>query len=527
MPPDKHMTSRNMTHHIRHRFFPAFLLMAAMAMLAFPPAAAAAARDGRAIHEMLATGGKGGWLHTPRPLTAADMKGRLVLLDFWTYGCINCMHVVPDLAYLEETFGPRLLVVGVHSAKFDAEQGNDRIEAAARRFGLRHPVINDSDYAIWKAMKVRAWPTLVLLGPDGDEIGRYVGEGHRDRIAADILGHIGTARNDSALPAPAAAGNDGGLLSFPARLAHAAETPWGPLLFIADSGHHRILGVDGDGTIRVKIGNGARGLKDGTLADAQFNHPRGMAIMNGFLYIADTDNHAIRRADLKAGTVATVAGTGEKGYERHLRAANARATALASPWDVEPMADGRLAIAHAGTHQLWAYDAERKTLSVIAGNGGEDVKDGRADRAELAQPSGLSQEGGTLFFVDAESSALRALTPDGRVETLVGTGLFDFGMADGAYPKAMMQHPQGLSADRDRIIVADTYNNAVRVYDRAARTLATLPLRGGGLNEPGDVLPQGGRIYIADTNAHDIKILDSGTGALSSFPLRAAAAPSE
>ena len=490
-----------------------FLKLFMMLMLIAGARAAAAQAP---AYGLLPAGGAGGWLNVTRPLTADDLKGRLVLLDFWTYGCINCMQIVPDLEYLEHTFGDRLLVIGVHSAKFDGEKGNERILAAAQRFGLKHPVVNDSDFAIWRASGVRAWPTQLLLDGNGQEIGRYVGEGHRDEIERDIRAALGKAPTPAPMPDTAAlvaATPDTGALSFPARLAFAASTPWGPVTFIADAGHNRVVAIDDDGTIRATIGGGARGLRDGSFDTAQFNNPRGMAYVDGALYIADTGNHVLRRADLAAGQVVTVAGTGKQGRDRRIRNRPALKTAMASPWDIEPIEGGkRFAVAMAGTHQLWAYDPAQDTVTVLAGSGAENIDDGIAARATLAQPSGLSHAAGGLYFADAESSALRLLTPQGTVKTLVGTGLFDFGHADGPYPQAMMQHPQGLYADGDKIWIADTYNNALRVYDAASGMLSTVSLPGAALAEPGDVIVRGTAVWIADTNNHAIRRFDTATG---------------
>ena len=486
-------------------FFSRFLAVTVMVLSSFIPAAKAAPDAFR----LLETGGKGGWLNVTRPLTAADIKGRLVLLDFWTYGCINCMQIVPELEALEQEFGDQLLILGVHSAKFDGEKDNARILAAAKRFGLKHPVINDSDYAIWNEFQVKAWPTLILLGPEGREIARYAGEGHGPQLAKDIrLSRDKTSRTDS-LSALIAADENTKILSFPARLAYNAADN---MLYVTDSGHHRIIGVDKAGRLEMTAGSGQRGFADGSFADAQFDSPRGLAVDGNILYVADTGNHRIRRIDLGQKTVTTLAGTGQRGFERDFQNSPALTTALASPWDVEMTDDGKtLAIANAGTHQILGYDMASGTLSLLAGSGREDIKDGPAAVAALAQPSGLSSSGAALFFADAESSALRVLE-NGTVKTLIGTGLFDFGLRDGKYPDAMLQHPQGLYADAHRVILADTYNNALRVYDRDNGILSTMTLTGPPLNEPGDVLVTEDIAYIADTGAHAIRTLDLKTG---------------
>jgi len=463
-----------------------FLALFALVPLTAPLTAKAQSFD------QLATGGVGGWLNVTRPLTVDDMKGRLVLLDFWTYGCINCMQIAPDLEKLEEMFGDRLLIIGVHSAKFKGEQGSDRILDAAKRFGLKHPVANDSDYAIWKTYKVNAWPTQVLLGPGGTEINRYVGEGHLEKIKADVAANVKQVTNTTSVAALVNSENAKGTLSFPARMAVGPEGT----LFVADSGHNRILQIDQNGKIKATIGSGTRGLKDGTYNNAQFNLPRGMVMFDEKLYVADTNNHAIRKIDLKKQIVETIAGHGQKGD-------------VASPWDLETLDDNRsIAVAMAGRHQLWSLNTRSDKLSVLAGSSAEALIDGRANTAALAQPSGLSSlPDGTLYFVDAESSALRMLNK-GDIKTLIGTGLFDFGKEDGVYPAAKLQHPQGLAASADAIYIADTYNDAIRVYDRKTGTLSTLDLPADSLREPGDVLLVANKLWIADTNHHTIKVYD-------------------
>lgn len=453
--------------------------------------------------DTLAGGGAGGWLNVTRPLTSADMAGRMVLLDFWTYGCINCMQIVPELDALEEKFGDKLLVLGVHSAKFEGERENSRILAAAKRFGLKHPVINDSDYAVWKSFGVNAWPTLILLGPDGDEIARYTGEGHGKEIDAKISGIIDTIGPVTALHDVIAPDEAGQILSFPARLATDGKT-----IFIADTGHNRIIAIDPSGKVQFTIGTGQRGFADGDFKAAQFNRPRGLATDGAILYVADTDNHRVRAVNLKDKTVTTLSGTGEKRKP------------LSSPWDVELLADGKLAIANAGSHQIFSFDIAAKKLSALAGSGAENIDDGPAATATLAQPSGLSRLGDTLYFVDAESSALRTLS-HGVVKTLIGVGLFDFGAVDGAYPAARLQHPQGLAATSDgQVVIADTYNNALRLYDGASQTLRTLPLPAGSLNEPGDVIVIGDAFWVANSGAHIITIVNPSNNTVRSLEIQ-------
>ncbi len=467
--------------------------------------------------EILAPGGQGGWLNVDNQLTINDLKGRFVLLDFWTYGCVNCMQVVPELDALEKKFGDKLFVIGVHSAKFSGEKDAYRILDAARRFGLNHPVVQDSDYAIWKHFGVKAWPTLVLLDPEGNEISRYSGEGHQADLERDLTTRVAAVKAPPT-PAPVISHNkkEEFAVWYPARLALSKS-----LIYVADSGHNRIMGFDKAGDIKLKIGSQEQGFADGAFDKASFNNPRGLVVVGSKIYVADTGNHALREIDLTTKHVTTIAGTGARGYVYKADNLPAKGVALASPWDVDVMPDGKtLVIAMAGLHQLWTYDISTKTLSVLAGTGHEKLTDGPAMEADLAQPSGVSVRNGVVYFVDAESSAVRKLE-NGQIKTLIGTGLFDFGDVDGTYPQAMVQHPQGLFADKDKIWIADTYNFLIKSYDLTTGELRRYPVESGiTLYEPGDIVVQGQTAFIANTNGHQIVKVDLESGVATALPLK-------
>ncbi len=501
-------------------FFSHFAHSAPISELLTSPTAAPAsantssANSGKSPHQ--------GWLNTTRAITAEDMNGRLVLLDFWTYGCINCMQIVPDLNYLEEKYGNKLLIIGVHSAKFRGEANDARILSAAQRFGIHHPLIND-DFTVWNRLGVRAWPTLILFGPNGEEIARYSGEGHRDDLDRDIMRFAKLVSNDSDLKSLTPAPQSQSALAFPARI-----KPYDGGFMVADSGHNQIVIFDQNMKETARIGGGQRGLKDGDFATAQFNHPRGLTAVNDKIYVADTDNHAVRMIDMATKTITTLAGNGQRGVNRMLNHADAKTISLASPWDVAvmPGSDGQksegqpsdrlqLVIASAGLHQLHLYDFASNTVTLLAGNGGEDIIDGPAKSAELAQPSALQVVGDAVYFLDAETSSLRVLK-DGKIKTLIGTGLFDFGLKDGLYPNALMQHAQGFTyvpgESGGRFYIADTYNDAIRVYDIASQKLSTYQKIAPPNSEPGDVLVKdGNKLYIVFTNQNTIKQTDLQT----------------
>ncbi len=469
------------------------------------------------------------WLNTSRALTPEDLKGRIVLLDFWTLGCINCMDIIPDLKYREQTFGDKLTVIGVHSAKFANEKDTVNIRNAVLRYGLVHPVVNDADFLIWKKFGVRAWPTLILISPTGLVTSVYAGEGNRDALEADI--HTLIKKYDdkivtSALPLLPESSKQAKMeLNFPAKIIAQDNEH----LIIADSGHNRILVTDLQGALQQTIGNGTQGLKDGNFVQAEFFNPHGMAYKDGALYVADLGNHALRLVDLKQQRVTTLAGTGEQGHRLGQGETGDAKTAPSSPWDVAFFPDeNHLAIAMAGTHQLWSYDIQGHTFSLLAGNGQEAIDDGKLPGNSLSQPSGLFAAGNLLYFTDAESSALRVIDKNGVIKTLIGKGLFDFGYKEGMRDQALLQHCSGLTGDAENLYIADTYNHSVRRYSIKDGTLynyAGHDLRGkidgalaqANFNEPGGITRIGERLYVADTNNHLIRVIDMKVGTVSTL----------
>jgi thiol-disulfide isomerase/thioredoxin len=471
------------------------------------------------------------WLNTGRKLTLAELRGKLVLLDFWTYGCINCMHIIPDLKRLEERYADVLVVIGVHSAKFQNERDLENIRQVILRYGVEHPVVNDRDMAVWQAYAVRAWPTTVLIGPTGRVLAAHSGEGVWQAYAEvieqavrtfDAQGQLNRAPLDLTREAETRPET---VLSFPGKVL-ADET--GRRLFVADTAHHRIVVLNLDGEVLDVIGSGAEGLADGAFAQAHLARPQGLALDGDTLYIADTENHALRAADLGARTLRTVAGNGTLAYRE--AESDPTLARLNSPWDLT-LVGSMLYIAMAGTHQLWVLDLDGGSIGPYAGSGREALLDAPLLRAALAQPSGLATDGKRLYFADSEASAVRyaELNPKGMVRTLVGEGLFDFGDVDGPWPNARLQHPLGVAYHRGLLYVADTYNHklkSVDTQDGAVRTLWGDGRPGwcdgaeARFYEPGGLSAAGGRLYVADTNNHVIRVVELATGAVHTLALR-------
>ena len=446
------------------------------------------------------------WINTGGEAVSLEaLRGKIVLLDFWTYGCINCFHIIPDLKRLEEKYGNALVVIGVHSAKFESEGDTRRIRSIAQRYERDEPIVNDNQFEIWRDYGARAWPTLVLIDPAGNVVGQVAGEGHYElldeaigRLVSEFEGKLD--RTPLNLK-PAMDEMEDSFLRFPGKVLADEKSR---RLFIADSNHHRIVITSFDGEVQTIVGSGERGLADGDFTHAKFHQPQGMALHENILYVADTLNSAIRRIDLEKKQVDTVAGTGKQVYMQRDRYP-AKGTPLNSPWDVL-WHDGKLYIAMAGQHQLWTYDPQREQLDVFAGTRREALIDGPRLQAALNQPSGLATDGKRLYFADSEASAIRYVDlKSGEVETIVGTGLFDFGDVDGVGDAVRLQHPLGITFGNGKLYVADTYNDKIKVIDPDTRESKTLIGGGDEFYEPGGISYAAERLYIADTNQHAIK----------------------
>jgi thiol-disulfide isomerase/thioredoxin len=477
-----------------------------------------------------------GWLNTGgAELDLEKLRGKIVILDFWTFCCINCLHVLDELRPLEQQYSDVLVTVGVHSPKFEHEADPVALAAAVERYDIAHPVLDDPELVTWQAYSARAWPTLVVVDPEGYIVAHLSGEGHAAGLASFIPELIaeheakGTLhRGSGPYVAPEPVARD---LRFPGKVLPLA----GGNFLVSDTGHHRLVEMGPDlATVVRTIGTGAKGQADGPAEAAEFNEPHGLALLPGELaaqvgydvVVADSVNHRLRGVTLADGRVRTIAGNG---VQRLLEAGPARVNddgaassasdlgtaplevALSSPWDVAySSALGAVVIAMAGTHQIFAFEPATGAMSIVAGNGLEGLLDGPADQAWFAQPSGVTEDAqGNIWVADSETSALRVLKfgPGGAtVETAIGEGLFDFGFRDGDAGQARLQHPLGVAVLPDgSVAVADTYNGAVRRYDPASKTVSTLAR---GLLEPSDVLlDESGEVpllIVVEANRHQL-----------------------
>ncbi len=480
------------------------------------------------------------WINSG-PITLAQLRGKIVLLDFWTYCCINCHHILPTLARLEEKYQNELMIIGVHSGKFDAERNSENIRRKVAEYRIKHPVVNDANMTIWERFDVQSWPTIVLIAPDGRFYKSGSGELPFDVLDREI-GKLAEAYKGRLNLKPIALEPEmnkiaPGALLFPGKvLAHAA----GNRLFISDTGHNRIVQTSLDGKGPVVIGSGAEGFVDGEFAKARFNRPQGMCLSGETLYVADTENHAIRALDLQARQVSTISGTGSQAQRSPLDryAGPAKTSALSSPWDIIQLPGSRaFCIAMAGPHEIWKLDLEAGEIGVWAGSGYENIQDGDPDSARFAQPSGLATDGQHLFVADSEVSGIRIISgiKEGRPEVgrIVGEGLFKFGDIDGIGSAVRLQHCLGVAYGDGKLFIADTYNNKVKVCDprtRSVKTFAGDGKPGSGNNpprfyQPGGLSVAGNSLYVADTNNHKIRMIDLKSGAVRTLEITGLSAP--
>lgn len=450
-----------------------------------------------------------GWLNTGgRSLPFADLLGRVVIVDFWTFCCVNCLHVLDELRPLEERFGDAVTIVGVHSPKFEHEADPAALAAAVVRYGVRHPVLDDPDLTTWKAYAARAWPTLVVIDPEGYVVASMSGEGHGpglESLVEDLIEEHrvkGTLQPGDDPYVPPALPDTA--LSFPGK---AVALPDGSFV-VSDTTNHQVVHLEADlETERSRWGG------PGVL-----NEPQGVLLapheaaerLGVDLLVADSVNHQIKGIRFSDGSIHTLAGTGRQLRER-TGGGPALEQDLSTPWDLAWF-EGRVLIAMAGTHQLWALalgdTLEQGRVEIVAGTSNEGLVDGPAREAWFAQPSGLatSADGTRVWIADSETSALRWLDAHGEVRTAIGTGLFDFGHRDGAADQALLQHPLGVTELPDgSVAVCDTYNGAVRRYDPRTHEVTTLAQ---DLAEPSDAVVETDRetgqtrLVVVESAAH-------------------------
>jgi len=478
-----------------------------------------------------------GWINSG-PIRLDELRGKIVLLDFWTFCCINCHHVLPDLAKLEQKYKNELVVIGVHTAKFPSERDTENIRRKVAEYKIKHPVVNDADQVIWNRFGVQSWPTLVLIDPEGQYLGDISGEGHYavlDRVIGELVAkhrEKGTLNTAPVGFFPESDKPDTTGLLYPGKVLADEKSQ---RLFISDTAHHRIVITDLNGKDPVIVGSGTPGLLDGGYERVQFNRPQGMCLVDDRLLVADTENHAIRAIDLKTHKVSTIAGTGQQSHAFQGEGSGPK-TGLNSPWDLVLIPNTKkIAIAMAGNHEIWVYDLTSGVVGHWAGTGREDIQDGPIGQANFAQPSGLATDGEHLYVADSEVSAIRTISVGGKslVHTIVGLGLFKFGDVDGVGNRVRLQHCLGVAYGNGKLYIADSYNNKIKVCDPATKSVKTLVgdrKPGSSDNpplfyEPGGLSVAGKSLYVADTNNNAIRVVNLSDATVTTLDIPGLAPP--
>lgn len=520
------------------------------------------------------------WFNVSQPLTwKSHLTGSLVLIDFWTYCCINCLHILPQLHRLEKKFpaDEGLIIIGCHSAKFTNEKSSGNVNAAIQRHEIHHPVVNDLNNSMWTQLNIQCWPTMLLLSPAGTPIFLVMGEGHYDELELVVSTSLEYFRGNSQLMPrqlpvkPAAAPSNPLELKFPGKLQcsnYDASDTSEPLFALSDSGNHRIIIFNAAGNVLHKIGRcGVAGYHDGAFDEAKFNCPQGVAWLDTkTVFVADTENHVIRMILLEQRKVQTIIGTGRQGTD--VNGGNPPLQQpISSPWDVVVYKTKNmdmsfheddsqvpqkvvLIIAMAGTHQIWAYFLEQtiwwryqvqnaNTAVPIAGNGDERNRNNDYPKqASFAQPSGLClvRDAQEVFIADSESSSIRKVSlVAGKVSAVVGgannpMNLFAYGDVDGEKYQARLQHPLGVAhhpCSSSVVFVADTFNNKIKKINVQGNQIQTMKIvdEAGdefAFNEPSGLCatPDGTSLLVLNTNSHELVRVNLSTLVATKFHLK-------
>ena len=452
------------------------------------------------------------WFNVDGPVRLADQDGRVVLIDFGAWSSICCQRILQDLQVLGRKYRDELVIISVHSPRFPAEMRRSHVLKAISKYHINHPVVHDPDMKLWNIYGIKGWPTQVLVDREGTILGAISGGGKLPQLDQIIKYQI--EKNNGSKPAkkltcsPQYVPESRSVLSFPGRVVAADDR-----LYVADSGHNRILVLSSQGHVLRQYGSETAGFIDGNGTSAAFNNPQGMALADDFLYVADEGNHAIRRIHTRTDDVDTIAGTGKVGLPVPGSCDTLANAGLNSPCDVV-LKNSQLYIAMSGSHQIWRLSLIANTLDVFSGSGREGLLDGPATTAVFSQPCGLTLLLNRLYVVDAGASAVREVDIEtGAVRTIVGEGLFGFGDHDGTGKAARLQYPLDISADpmHRMLWVTDTYNNKIKRIGVSSEFVSSV-IVDRRLDEPGGLVFHDDTLYIANTNAHEILCLNPNNG---------------
>jgi len=451
------------------------------------------------------------WLNAPVPAVARP--GWLTAIAFVNIGSAWSVQALHELQALRTRFPSRVRVFAVHVPRFDHERDPRRVMKRAHRHGVHLPLALDADWVAWQHFGVKSWPTIFVVDGEGHLQARLEGGGTFAELERRVQAMEFDAPEEPEMPLPRRAREPDMPLCFPVGL---AVTP--QYLYVADSGHHRVLECNHAGRVLRVFGSGDAGFMDGDATHAAFHCPSGIALLRDALYVADCGNHAVRRINLRTGDIDTLCGNGRRGVPKEGAIRDPRSVQLDAPRAVAVVND-QLYIALAGDNRIWSYDLGRARLSLRAGSGALAVQDGTGKTAAFAQPVALAAVQQTLYVCDSAGSAIRSMRDD-AVQTLIGQGSFAFGHTDGPRTIAQLQDPQAIALDPDAPLlwIADGGNDRLRSLRLGGGDLTTHMLP-HPLHGPAGLAVGAGAVWIADTDAHAVLRVDPKTGAVQHVPV--------
>lgn len=457
------------------------------------------------------------WLNAPSG-SLHEQRGRIVALAFVNAASAWCGQRLAELAVLQARYLGRLQTLVVNVPRFDSERDPQSSLKRLRRHGTSFPIAHDANWAAWQAFGIEAWPTVLLIDGEGVIRHRLVGMevlAELERSVAALCDALNAPPEDDLRTLRESHPEPRLPLRFPTALAATADR-----LFVADSGHHRILECTHGGRVLRQFGMAGADLVDGELTQAAFRNPHGLAVVRESLYVADTGNHALRRVHLNTGAVDTLCGNGRAADPVEGVVTHARGVSLNQPLALAVI-NNQIHIAMGGDNRVWSYDLGSRELRARAGSGQVEVRDGSGPMAAFAQPTALAAVHQTLYVCDALGSAIRSLqVRSDTVQTLVGQGPWVFGAEDGPRDSARLQHPQGIavSADAPQMWIADSGNGSLRTLRLGGGEVATVALP-RALHGPTGLALSGGTLWIAETDAHAVLRYDIASGELSHVPI--------
>jgi Thioredoxin-like/NHL repeat len=443
------------------------------------------------------------WLNAD-PQTISAHRGRVVALLFWNASSVYCHNALADMFQLQRKHPENLSVLAIHVPKFAAELEQKTLLDAVNRLDIQLPVANDTQWTAWQHYDIQSWPSVVLIDSNGAIAGQFSGDDCRKDIESRLSALLAEMpyatspkpKNLKAKPKP--------------KVFSALHSPCGllihnNLLYIADTGHNRILECGFDGRVKRVFGNGLPLYLDGMSTEASFNRPMAMSVAREYLYVADTGNHAIRRVRLMDGFIDSLLGNGKPGQSEDKTVGMFHEVQLNNPSSVSVEQD-ILVVADSGNNCLRMFNLANKAFSTLVGSGSLGLLDGVGLRAEMAHPLALSGSKNYLYVAEGSSSSIRtAAVPEGRVNTLIGHGLYQYGKEDGLRKSAALQHPSAIAVDEKRGVVwiADAYNHKIRALNMVSNMLSTVPMT-QTLSNPCALALDDESLWIADSASSQI-----------------------